>query len=316
MQTRGGNLVVWAALAGNLLIAVTKYVAAFFSGSSAMLSEAVHSTVDTGNQGLLLYGQRRAGRPADTAHPFGYGLELYFWAFVVAILIFGLGAGVSAYEGVEKLRHPHPMENAGWNYAVLGLSAVFEGISWAIALREFNSARHGRGSFLAALGQSKDPTVFTVLFEDSAALAGLAIAAAGLFLADRLGLEWADGAASILIAGVLGATAVLLARETRGLLTGESASPRVVAGIRDILAGDANVNAINELKTIHLGPRDILVAASLDFRDGLGLVDVERSVRHLERAVKARFPAVRQLFIETQSGSDHAADLAREDPAP
>jgi cation diffusion facilitator family transporter len=316
MQARGSNIVVWAALAGNLLIALTKYVAAFFSGSSAMLSEAVHSTVDTGNQGLLLYGQRRAARPADEGHPFGHGLELYFWAFVVAILIFGLGAGVSAYEGVDKLLRPHPVGNAGWNYAVLALSTVFEGVSWGIAFREFNDGRSRRVPLLRAIGQSKDPTVFTVLFEDSAALIGLAIAAVGLFVTDSLGLAWGDGVASLAIAAVLGTTAVVLARETKSLLTGESASPRVVAGIREVLLADGNVNAVNELKTIHLGPEDIFVAASLEFRDGLDVGDIERSVRELEQAIKTRYDAVRQIFIETQSRRDHDQALADHSPEP
>jgi cation diffusion facilitator family transporter len=301
--------VVWAALGGNLLIAATKFVAAFFSGSSAMLSEAIHSTVDTGNQGLLLYGMRRARRPADEQHPFGYSRELYFWSFVVAILIFGLGAGVSAYEGIQKLGHPEPIANPIWSYVVLAFSFVFEGATWTIALREFNEVR-GTVPFLHALGASKDPSVFTVLFEDSAALTGIVIAFVGILAADRFGYAPADGIASIAIGGVLALTAVLLARETKSLLTGESASPRIVSGIRDVLTADPHVAGVNDLKTIHLGPQDIFVAVSLDFHDGLGVPDVERSVRDLERAVKARYAAVHQIFIEAQSRRDHDAALA------
>lgn len=214
MRTRGGNFVVWTALAGNLLIAVTKFAAAFFSGSSAMLSEAVHSTVDTGNQGLLLFGSYRAKRPADAGHPFGHGLELYFWSFVVAILIFGLGAGVSAYEGIHKILNPSPIENATWNFAVLGAAAVFEGTTWVIALREFN-ARRGSTKFFRALLQSKDPSIFTVLFEDTAALIGILAAAIGLTLSEVAGIEWADGAASLVIAGVLALAAAVLAVKPR-----------------------------------------------------------------------------------------------------
>jgi cation diffusion facilitator family transporter len=306
MQASGSNFVVWAALAGNLLIAATKFAAALVSGSSAMLSEAIHSTVDTGNQGLLLFGMRRAARPADAGHPFGHGLELYFWSFVVALLIFGLGAGVSAYEGISKLAHPATVENVGWNYLVLALAALFEGTTWTIALREFN-ARRGSTGLLTALAQSKDPTVFTVLFEDTAALIGIAIAAAGLLLYDRAGIEWADGVASLLIAIVLGTTAFFLARETKSLLTGEAVSPRVNHAIRDIIGQDDRVSSINELKAIHLGPQDILAVASLELHAGQGLQDVESAVRDIEQQTRSKFPAIRQLFIEVQSRRDHEA---------
>lgn len=306
MQASGSNFVVWAALAGNLLIAATKFASALVSGSSAMLSEAIHSTVDTGNQGLLLFGMRRAARPADAGHPFGHGLELYFWSFVVALLIFGLGAGVSAYEGISKLAHPATVENVGWNYLVLALAALFEGTTWTIALREFN-ARRGSTGLLTALAQSKDPTVFTVLFEDTAALIGIAIAAAGLLLYDRAGIEWADGVASLLIAVVLGTTAFFLARETKSLLTGEAVSPRVNHAIRDIIGQDGRVSSINELKAIHLGPQDILAVASLELHAGQGLQDVESAVRDIEQKTRSKFPAIRQLFIEVQSRRDHEA---------
>lgn len=306
MQAAGSNFVVWAALAGNLLIAVSKFVAAIISGSSAMLSEAIHSTVDTGNQGLLLFGMRRAARPADAGHPFGHGLELYFWSFVVALLIFGLGAGVSAYEGITKLAHPAAVENVGWNYAVLALAALFEGTTWTIALREFNTRRGSTGLF-TALRQSKDPTIFTVLFEDTAALIGIAIAAAGLLLYDRAGLVWADGVASLLIALVLGATAFFLARETKSLLTGEAISARMNGAIRDIIGQHPSVKSINELKAIHLGPQEILAATSLELHDGQGLSAVESAVSNIERQTRTRFPAVRHLFIEVQSAQDHQA---------
>jgi cation diffusion facilitator family transporter len=310
MQERGSNFVVWSALGLNLLIAVSKFVAAFLSGSSAMLSEAVHSTVDCGNQGLLLYGMRQAKKPADATHPFGYGRELYFWSFVVALMIFGLGAGVSAYEGIHKLQEPEPIVNAGWSYAVLVVAFIFEGISWVISLREFNESRGDAGLF-QALRASKDPAVFTVLFEDSAALVGLAVAFVGVLLADRFGLEWADGAASLAIGVVLGLTAVLLARESKSLLTGEAAHPEIVAGINELLAGDGNVSGVNDVKTIHLGPEEIIVAASLDFRNDISVGDVERSVTALDRAVRARYPAVRQVLIEVQAREDHATEAAK-----
>lgn len=261
-----------------------------------MLSEAVHSTVDTGNQGLLLWGRRRSRKLPDALHPFGYGRELYFWAFVVAILIFSLGAGVSAYEGFSKLRSPAPISNAGWNYCVLAAAAVFEGITWFIALRAFN-AKRGRAPLLRAVRQSKDPATFIVLFEDSAALIGIGIAAIGLWMADSYGVEWADGMASLLIAVVLGATACLLAIETKSLLTGESASAETVARLRQILIGNADVASIGALKTVHLGPDDILVVATLNFRDGLSEDKVEAAILKAENRIKREFPAIRQLFL-------------------
>ena len=225
MAAQGGSKkVIYAALAGNLLIAATKFTAAFFTGSSAMLSEGVHSLVDTGNGGLLLFGLHRAGRPPDRTHPFGHGRELYFWSFVVAILVFALGAGVSFYEGVAHIRHPEPASNVAVNYVVLGLSMVFEGGAWLIALKEFRRSK-GRMGYYEAIRKSKDPSVFTVLFEDSAALLGLVIALVAITAAHLMEMPVLDGVGSIGIGLVLAATATLLARECKGLLMGEAASP-------------------------------------------------------------------------------------------
>lgn len=309
MQWKGPNIVVWAALAGNLLIALTKFVAAAITGSSAMLSEAVHSVVDTGNQGLLLYGRHRAGRPADATHPFGYGQELYFWAFVVAILLFGLGAGVSIYEGANKLQHPEAIRNPMVNYIVLGISALFEGTSWSIALREFLASDGGateRHGLLAAVAGSKDPTIFTVLFEDSAALLGLLVAFFGVLLSATWHFHWADGAASLVIGAILATAAALLARETKSLLTGEAASPEMVAQIERIVLGSPAVASINELESVHLAPHDILVTMSLDFVDGLDGGGIERAVSGIEREIKSANPSVRHLFIEAQAREDQA----------
>lgn len=310
MNAKGSSFVIWAALAGNTLIAGTKFVAAAFTGSSAMLSEAIHSSVDTGNQGLLLYGLKRAARPADKQHPFGHGPELYFWSFVVAVLIFGLGAGVAFYEGISKLMDPAPLKDVWWSYGVLAASMVFEGATWAIALKEFNAHREGMG-LLAAIAQSKDPTVFTVLFEDSAALVGLLIALVGTIAADVFDVTWSDGAASLLISLVLAVTAAMLARESKSLLTGEAASPKLVTEVRDLILAHPAVAGINELKTIHLGPTDILVAVSLDFRDEQTLSAVEEAVRVMERQIKRAYPAIRQLFLEVQAKDDHLSDLRR-----
>jgi cation diffusion facilitator family transporter len=295
---------IYAALAGNLAIALTKFGAAFWTGSAAMLSEAIHSTVDTGNQVLMLYGLRRSIRPATEAHPFGYGLELYFWTFVVAILIFGLGAGVSIFEGVDKIRTPHAVENAVVNYVVLGLSFVFEGATWLVAFRAFR-AQARSSDLLEAVQRSKDPTVFTVLLEDSAALAGLLIAAIGLACAQIFQLPVLDGVASVLIGLVLAGVAAFLAAECKGLMLGEAADPAVRAGLRRIAAEGAGVQGVNEVLTMHFGPDDVLAAISLDLHDTLTAAAAERIVSTVERRIKAAYPQVRRIFIEVQSHDGH-----------
>ncbi|MEE9210515.1 MAG: cation diffusion facilitator family transporter, partial [Kiloniellales bacterium] len=254
MAAEGSTKVVIAAFIGNGLIAVTKFVAAALTGSSAMFSEAVHSLVDTGNQALLLYGIKRSRRPADARHPFGYGRELYFWAFIVAILLFSGGAGVSIYEGIHKILDPEPVTDAYLNYIVLGLAMVFEGAAFWFAFREFNRVKGGRG-YLAAVRVSKDPALFTVLLEDSAALLGLVIAFVGITLAEVLDLPVLDGVASVAIGLVLAASALLLAYETKGLLIGEAAKPEVVARLRRIVGAEHGVDRINEILTMHMGPR-------------------------------------------------------------
>ncbi len=295
---------IYAALAGNLAIALTKFGAAFWTGSAAMLSEAIHSTVDTGNQLLMLYGLRRSARPATEAHPFGYGLELYFWTFVVAILIFGLGAGVSILEGIDKIRAPHPVSGTLVNYIVLGVSFVFEGASWLVAFRAFR-AQSNTGDLLEAVQRSKDPTVFTVLLEDSAALAGLLIAGIGLACAEIFQLPVLDGVASVLIGLVLAGVAWFLAAECKGLMLGEAADPVVRAGLRDIASGSPGVRGVNEVLTMHFGPKDVLAAISLDFDDGLTSEVAEQTVSDVERQIKTVFPQVRRIFVEVQSRAGH-----------
>ncbi len=304
MAASGSKKVIFAALAGNGLIAITKFAAAAYTGSSAMLSEAIHSVVDTGNQGLLLYGMKRARKPPDEHHPFGYGSEIYFWSFVVAILIFGVGAGVSFYEGVQKLLHPHPITSPFVNYLVLAAAMVFEAVAWWIAYKEFGRVRGNMGLF-EAVQRSKDPTIFTVLFEDTAAMLGLVVAFIGVAAADFYGLDWADGAASVAIGVILAGTAALLAYETKGLLIGEAAGRRVILGIRRILNSAPAVNRINEMRTMHLAPNDILLALSLDFHDNLKVAEVEETIGRIERDIKARYPEIRRLFIEVQSKEDH-----------
>ena len=307
----GSKKVIYAALAGNAMIAVTKFIAAAYTGSSAMLSEGIHSLVDTGNQGLLLHGMKRASRPADEKHPFGYGTELYFWAFVVAILIFAVGAGVSIYEGIHKIMDPHPVSNPLVNYIVLGLAFVFEAGAWWVAYREFN-VRRGKRGMLEAIVQSKDPTVFTVLFEDTAAMLGLIVAFAGIFLAQWTGAAWLDGAASVVIGLILGATAIALAVETKGLLIGEAASAELVSGVHAIIMSRSSVRAINELRSMHQGPNDVLLAISLDFRNDISVGDVEETIYSLEKAIKSQYPDVTRVFIEAQSRRHHDEILAAE----
>ena len=295
---------ILAALAGNLAIAVCKYVAAWVTGSSAMLSEAIHSTVDTGNELLLLYGLRRAAQPADREHPFGHGLQLYFWTFVVAVMIFGLGAVVAFIEGLHKLRDPHPVEHAYVNYIVLGLSTLFEIGSWIVAFREFREEKGKRG-WLAAARHSKDPTIFTVLFEDSAALLGLAAAFVGVALTDALGMPVFDGIASLAIGGILVVTAAFLAYESQSLLTGEAAQPETRAGIERVASATTGVVGINQILTMHFGPREVLVALSLDFDDAISAAAIEAAVAQLERQLKSEFPEVARVFVEAKGFDDH-----------
>ncbi len=295
----GSKKVIYAALVGNFLIAVTKFGASVATGSSAMLSEAIHSLVDTGNQVLLLLGLKRAERPADPEHPFGYGKEVYFWSFVVAILIFGLGAGISIYEGISHMSHPEPMSKVSWNYVVLLLAFVFEGAAWFFAFKEFVKIK-GKRTYLQAVRDSKDPVTFVVLFEDSAAMLGIIVAFVGIWLSQATGLLWIDGAASVVIGLILAFTAWMLAVETKDLLIGEAAAPATVAGMRQLAAELPGVENVNEVLTLHMGPEYILVNVSLDFRDDCSAGHVENAVAALTRVIKEKWPRVKKVFIEAE----------------
>ncbi|UCE88083.1 MAG: cation transporter [Pseudomonadota bacterium] len=292
--------VIYAALIGNSLIAVTKFTAAAFTGSSAMLSEGIHSLVDTGNQVLLLHGIRKSKQPADARFPFGHGKEVYFWSFVVAILIFAVGAGVSLYEGIHRVIDPRPIQNPVVNYVVLGLAMVFEGFAWFFAWTEFTKAK-GKWGFIEAVQRGKDPSMFVVLFEDSAAMLGLLVALVGIALAQATGLLWFDGAASIVIGLILGGTAVWLAYETKGLLIGESANRHVVEQIRQIASAHGAVNSVNEVLTMHMGPEFILVNLSVDFADNLNAGEIERVIAHMDREIKQVLPNVKRVFVEAEA---------------
>ncbi len=312
MSASQSKKVVLAALAGNSLIAVAKFIAAAITGSAAMFSEAVHSLVDTGNQLLLLYGMRRARRPADDTHPFGYGMELYFWSFVVAVLVFALGAGLSIYEGVHQLADPRPLTDPTVNYIVLGVAFLFETGAWLVALREFNRSR-GDTSIFQAVRASKDPALFAVLFEDSAAMLGLLVAFFGILLAHRFHLIWMDGAASIFIGLILTVAAVLMARESKGLLIGESAHPEVVAGIHRVADADPHICRVGRVLTMHLGPEDVLLNLSLDFEDHLSAAEVEDTVADLSHRIRKAHPAITRVFIEAQDRPAGEDDLSAGD---
>lgn len=302
-KTSGSHRVVLAALAGNLAIAATKFVAAFLTGSSAMLTEAIHSSVDTGNQGLLLLGLARASRPPSQTHPFGYGMELYFWSFVVALLIFALGGAVSVYQGVHKILAPEPIDRAWINFLVIGLAVVFEGGSFLVAWREFKTVR-GDTPFFRALKGSKDPSIFAVLLEDGAALLGLALAALGV-AGSAAGLAWADGAASAAIGVLLILVAIFLANETRSLLTGEAASPRIVENVRKVLAADPRVETVTEVLSMHLGPSEILLGVTLDFQDQLTAVEIEDAADDFAALIRGVDPRITRVFV--RSGRARAA---------
>ena len=292
--------VVVAAFACNGVIAVSKFVAAGITGSAAMLSEALHSVADAGNQALLLLGLKRAGRPADALHPFGYGKELYFWSFVVAVILFSMGAGVSLFEGIRKLRNPHPIESPIVSYVVLGVAIAFEVVSTYVAVGAFNKQR-GEQSAWAALRGSKDPALFTVLLEDLAALTGLFIALAGTIAADLLGWVVADALASIAIGVVLALVATFMSVETKSLLIGEAASTEMVEGVRKLIEAEAAqscaIRRVHAIRTMHLGPNDVLAAVRLDFDDGVTAARVEHIIADLERSIRQRYPDIRQVFL-------------------
>ena len=292
--------VIIAALIGNSLIAVTKFVASAFTGSSAMFSEGVHSLVDTGNQVLLLYGLRRAQRPPDQRFPFGHGKEIYFWSFVVAILIFAVGAGVSIYEGVHRVLDPQPVHAPIVNYIVLGCAIIFEGVAWYMALTEFRKVK-GPFGYVEAVQRGKDPSMFVVLFEDSAAMAGLMIALAAQVLTQLTGNSIFDGIASIIIGMILAATAVWLAYETKGLLIGEAANRWVVDDIRRIAASEPGINRVNEVLTMHMGPDFIVANLSVEFMDEARADDIEKIIARVDGLIKSQQPTVQRVFIEAEA---------------
>jgi cation diffusion facilitator family transporter len=276
-----------------------------------MLSEGIHSLVDTGNQVLLLYGMKRAEKPADEHFPFGHGKEIYFWSFVVAILIFAVGSGVSLYEGIHSLFDPQPVENPWISYLVLGFAMLFEGGAWYFALKEFTKVK-GKWGYIEAVQRGKDPSMFVVLFEDSAAMLGLLVAFVGILLSQLTGILFFDGIASIVIGLILGGTAIWLAYETKGLLIGESANTQVVVGIRAIVADGDKVEHVNEVLTMHMGPDFILANISVDFNDAISADEVEQSIAHMNRRIKQVYPQIKRVFIEAEKRSNHQSAVLQE----
>ena len=292
------KIAIYGAIAANVAIAVTKFVVAGITGSSAMLSEGIHSAVDTFNGILLLVGLRLSQRPATETHPFGHGKELYFWSLIVAVVIFGLGGGMSMLEGIQHIRHPEPMRDPKWNYVVLGLATLFEGGSFALALRQFLKAS-GDQPFWNALHRSKDPTTYTVLAEDSAALAGLLIAAIGIYLSHRLGIPELDGAASVMIGMLLAGVAVVLVSQSRSLLIGEGVRPETARDIRRLALAQTSVRQVGRVLSMYIGPDDVLVTVDLDFNEGTATGSAAATIAVIQRQVRERYPMIKRLFIET-----------------
>lgn len=291
--------VIYAALVGNSLISITKFMAAAMTGSSAMLSEGIHSLVDTGNQFLLLHGLKQAKKPADENFPFGHGKEIYFWSFIVAILIFALGGGISIYEGINHIRHPEPMSNPMINYVVLSLALLFEGAAWIFAFREFTLVK-GKWGYFEAIQRAKDPSIFVVLFEDSAAMLGLLVAFAGIALSQITGILYFDGAASVIIGFILIGTSIWLAYETKSLLIGESAESHIIKEIKDIINANSLCECVNEVLTMHMGPDFILANISVDFRDSSTAGELENAIAEIDQLIKAAHPQIKRVFIEAE----------------
>lgn len=308
------RLVIYVALIGNVLVAISKFIAAAVTGSSAMLSEGIHSVVDTTNELLLLYGIHKADARPDHEHPLGYGREVYFWSFVVALLIFTLGAGFSAYEGITHILNPRPIENPNISYVVLFFSMLFEGSSWIVALRKFKGKRKYADLFRLII-HSKDAPTFIVLLEDSAALIGIAIAFTGVYLSVNLGEPALDGLASVLIGITLGLTAAILARETKGLLIGEAASWKTRDSILRLATEMDGVANANGVLSVHVAPEEILVALSIEFEDRLRAPEIEMLVVELERRIRAAHPAVIAVFVKPQIPGRFEQDTGGHSPS-
>lgn len=299
-MTGNSKFAIYGALAANLCIAAVKFVAASITGSSAMISEGIHSTVDSGNSLLLLLGMKRSRRPADAGHPFGHGKEIYFWSLIVAILVFSLGGGMSVYEGISHLQHPVELSDPMWNYIVLLSAMVFEGASLVYTIRQFNKSR-GKLGFWEELSMSKDPGLFAVIYEESAAIAGLVIALAGVWLGHYFQNPVFDAAASILIGLVLIFVAITMVRESKGLLVGESAGTPIVKGIYNLVNSEPRVHTLYYPLTMHLAPNEILLALDVEFKGDMTVKELFGTIKHLEDQIKKEYPSVKKIYIEAKN---------------
>lgn len=296
----GSKIVVYGAIGANLAIAAAKFTAAFFTGSAAMLSEAIHSLVDTGNGLLILLGLSRASKAADDEHPFGHGKELYFWTMIVAVLIFAVGGGLSLYEGWVHIQKPAPLTDPTWNYWVLGLAVLFEGIACSLAFREFNKTR-GDAGFWQALRASRDPAVYAILLEDLAALVGLVIALGGVYFGHLLNNPYFDGGASTAIGVLLIGMAVFMLKETRGLLVGEGIDATTRASLQTLAQADPAVRSMRPPLSMYLGPDEAFLALDVRFQQDLSAQQVEEAVGRLEKAIRAKHPEFKRIFVEAES---------------
>jgi cation diffusion facilitator family transporter len=297
---------IYGAIAANVAIAASKFVAAYFTGSSAMLSEGIHSLVDSGNGILILYGVKQAEKPADARHPFGRSKELYFWALIVAILVFSVGGGMSFYEGIEHLKHPAPITDPTWNYVVLGLSLVFEGISCFLAFKAFNADR-GEAGFWETLRRSKDPSVFAILLEDLAALLGLVIALFGVYFGHLLNNPYLDGSASIAIGVLLVCVALFLIYKTKRLLVGTGVDDETVDAIEALVKAQPHVEQVGPPLTSYLGPADVILALDVEFAHSLTSEEIEHAIDKLQDDIRAKYPEMKRIFVEAKSLSSRAA---------
>jgi len=297
------KLAIYAAIAGNMAIAITKFVAAAFTGSSAMLSEAIHSVVDTGNGWLMLFGVRKSRKPPDADHPFGHGHELYFWTLIVGVLIFAVGGGMSVYEGIQHILHPRSPENLVWSYGVLGFAVVFEGTTWLFGWKAF-SAERGRKGVVEAIHETKDPSTFTVLLEDSAALLGLIFAFVGIFLGSQFELPFLDGVASVLIGLLLCGVAVLMVYESKGLLIGEGLDRESLESIHALVDADPGVEWVGHLHTMYLGPHEVLLTIELRFHGHISSLEVRQAARRLRETIQSKHPDISRIFFGAEALSE------------
>jgi cation diffusion facilitator family transporter len=303
MANSKSKTAIYAAIAGNVAIAITKFLAAAFTGSAAMLSEAIHSVVDTGNGGLVLLGVHKSRKPPDSDHPFGHGHELYFWTLVVGVLVFAVGGGMSAYEGIIHIAHPAVPENPAWSYSVLGMATVFEGTTWFFGWKAF-SAERGRRGIVETIHDTKDPTSFTVLLEDSAALLGLVFAFLGIFFGRQFDLPYLDGVASVLIGLLLCGVAVLMVYESKGLLIGEGLDPQTLKAIGKLVEADPAVERVKHLHTLYLGAHEVLLTIELRFRSEISALEVRRAVGRIRETVQSEHPDVTKIFFGAESLSE------------